>query len=257
MRVFDHGGHLTRLATMAGRAAEEIVDFSANINPLGLPDWFRSLVSSTLESVVHYPDPDCSKIVQAVSTRYGADPEEVLVGNGSTEILHLIPRVASARRAVIAVPTYADYAKASQLAGFEIDNVILKESEGFALDPSHLASRLKGGGVVYVGRPNNPTGLVCDAATLRRIAVEHPETLFVVDEAFGDFVTGFESMTSERPDNVIVLLSLTKIFAIPGLRLGCAIADSSIAESIRRIQPTWSVNCIAQAVGEAAVKDVE
>ncbi len=255
MREFDHGGHLTRLATVSGRTVEDIVDFSANINPLGLPDWFRPLVSRTLESVVHYPDPDCSKIVEAVSSRYAVAPEEVLVGNGSTEILHLIPRVTAAGRAVIPMPAYADYAKVSQLAGLEVEPLILQESQGFALDLSLFNSLIQSRDLVFVCRPNNPTGLACDAGDLRKIVGDHPDAVFVVDEAFGDFVDDFASLTHERPTNVIVLLSLTKIFAIPGLRLGCALADARMAEAIRHIQPTWSVNCLAQAVGAAAVKD--
>jgi adenosylcobyric acid synthase len=256
MSEYVHGGHLTRLATVSGRSVEELLDFSANINPLGLPDWFRSLVSRILASVVHYPDPDCSGIVDAVSTRYEAPPEEVLVGNGSTEILYLIPRATDSRRAVIPMPAYADYAKASQLAGLDVESLIIQESDGFALDFSRLASLIQPRDLVFVCRPHNPTGLVCDAEELRTLAERHPETMFVVDEAFGDFVHNFASLTRERPPNVIVLLSLTKIFAIPGLRLGVALADASVTEAIRRIQPTWSVNCIAQAVGEAAVKDV-
>ena len=78
-----------------------------------------------------------------------------------------------------------------------------------------------------------------------------------MDEAFGDFVEGMESLTVGRPENVIVLLSLTKVYAIPGLRLGCAVADPSVVRKIRRVQPPWSVNTIAQAVGEAALRDID
>jgi adenosylcobyric acid synthase len=257
MREYDHGGHLTRLATMSGRAVDEILDFSANINPLGLPDWFRPLIGRTLESVVHYPDPDCSKVVEAVSSRYRAAADEVLVGNGSTELIYLIPRVTGSRRAVIPMPAYVDYAKASTLAGLHVEPMVLRESNGFALDLSQLGSLIQDRDLVFVCRPNNPTGLVCDAEALRSLAAEHPQAVFVVDEAFGDFVDDFSSLTHQRPSNVIVLLSLTKIFAVPGLRLGCALADAGLAASVRRIQPTWSVNTMAQAVGAAAVLDAD
>ncbi len=88
----EHGGNLTYLASVSGLPAENILDFSANINPLGLPEWFRSVVSAALGSVVNYPDPACTKLVAAIADRYAAEPGEVVVGNGSTEILHLIPR---------------------------------------------------------------------------------------------------------------------------------------------------------------------
>jgi histidinol-phosphate/aromatic aminotransferase/cobyric acid decarboxylase-like protein len=96
-----------------------------------------------------------------------------------------------------------------------------------------------------------------DAKALRRLASRKPSTLFLVDEAFGDFVEGMESLTVDRPENVIVLLSLTKVYAIPGLRLGCAIADPSVVRKISHLQPPWSVNTIAQAVGEAALRDTD
>ena len=96
-----------------------------------------------------------------------------------------------------------------------------------------------------------------DAKALRRVASRKPSTLFLVDEAFGDFVEGMESLTAGRPENVIVLLSLTKVYAIPGLRLGCAVADPSVVRKIRQVQPPWSVNTIAQAVGEAALRDID
>ncbi len=118
-----------------------------------------------------------------------------------------------------------------------------------------MESILRGDELVFICTPNNPTGILVDAEHLREIATRNPSTLFVVDEAFGDFVEGMDSLTRNRPPNVIVLLSLTKIYTIPGLRLGLAICEPKIVESIKRIQPTWSVNSIAQAVGSAALRD--
>ena len=130
-------------------------------------------------------------------------------------------------------------------------------ADGFRLDLSALAKQLRGREIVFLCQPNNPTGLLFDADELRRTASANPSTIFVIDEAFGPFVQELDSLTRNRPENVIVLLSLTKIYAIPGLRLGCAIADPEIINSIRRIQPAWSVSTIAQAVGLAALKDTE
>ncbi len=255
--MLRHGGNLTNSARVSGLAPEQILDFSANINPLGPPEWLRSVVSSALGSVVHYPDPECSGLVEAVAARYEVRPDQVLVGNGSTEILHLLPRSLDVSRAVICVPTYTDYELSATLAGLEVTRIFLQENEGFQLHLPRLASRMRGDELVFLCRPNNPTGLLFDAEALRGIAAKFPSAIFVVDEAFGDFVDGMDSMTRERPDNVVVLLSLTKIFAIPGLRLGCAIADHRVVEGVRRIQPYWSVNTVAQAVGEAALKDTQ
>jgi cobyric acid synthase CobQ len=179
----------------------------------------------------------------------------VVVGNGSSEIIHLIPRVSGKPRALIVEPTYSDYRAASIAAGLEYEPLLGKESRGFEPDLAELESRLNGNELVFLCNPNNPTGTLVAGKALRELASRHPASLFVVDEAFGDFVQDMDSLAHDRPDNVIVLLSLTKIFAIPGLRLGCALFPTTLGDAFRAIQPTWSVNTLAQAVGEAALQD--
>jgi len=255
MSTDGHGGNLNRLAKLAGRVPEDILDFSANINPLGPPEWLRRLISGHVSDLTHYPDPDCAALTAAIANRYGADSDNVLAGNGSTELLYLLAQVAGTRRAVIPVPAYADYARAAGLAGMEVVTVPLAEKEDFQLDPARLVPLLDDSTMVFLGRPNNPTGIVCDAEALRTLAKAHPQCLFLVDEAFGDFVEGFDSLTQRRPSNVTVLLSLTKIFAIPGLRLGCAVSDPAVVRCVRESQPPWSVNTLAQAVGVMALQD--
>jgi cobyric acid synthase CobQ/L-threonine-O-3-phosphate decarboxylase len=257
MNSREHGGNLTRLASISGRSAEDILDFSANINPLGPPEWLRSLVSSVLGSVVHYPDPDCSEVVQAAADRYGCPREQIMVGNGSTELLRLIPGVVGKQRAVIVAPSYSDYRAAATDAGLACELFLLSEADGFSCDIARLQSHLRGDELVFLCNPNNPTGTLFDSESLREIARTNPSTHFLVDEAFADFVDGMDSLGRNRPSNVTVLLSLTKLYAIPGLRLGCAIADKQISDAVRRIQPLWSVNAIAQAVGAAALRDAE
>jgi len=253
----EHGGDIWRLAELSGRRAEDILDFSASINPLGPPEWFRPLVSSLLWSVIHYPDPACTKLVAAAVERYGCSKEEVIAGNGSSEILRLLPRVAQKRRAVVTAPSYGDYAASVAAAEMECVDFPLLECEDFRIDLSRLDAQLRGDEIVFLCNPNNPTGQLFAGRELREIATRHPLTMFVVDEAFGDFVEGMDSLVVDRPANVAVLLSLTKIFAIPGVRLGLAMADRDIADSVRAIQPPWSVNTIAQAVGEAALRDTD
>jgi cobyric acid synthase CobQ/L-threonine-O-3-phosphate decarboxylase len=255
MSTDGHGGNLNRLARQSGRAPEDILDFSANINPLGPPEWLRPVVSGHVSCLSHYPDPDCSALTAAISERYSAAPDGILAGNGSTELLYLLAQVAGTRRAVIPVPAYADYARAARLAGMEIVTVPPADEDDFRFDPARLSPLLCGSATVFLGRPNNPTGIACDAEAVRTLAASHPQCFFLVDEAFGDFVEGFDSLTQRRPANVAVLLSLTKIFAIPGLRLGCAVADAAVSRRARERQPPWTVNTLAQAVGVAALRD--
>ena len=255
MTSHPHGGNLRQLALAAG--TEDVLDFSANLNPLGPPEWLRAVISAHVSALAHYPDPDCTALVEAAAERYGVDAQEVICGNGSAEIFSVLPRVLGRRRAVVPVPAYVDYARSAALGGMCVEPLVMGEETGFQLDFTALEKRLCAQAAVFIGRPNNPTGHVCDAAQLRSLAVRHPGTLFVVDEAFGDFVEGFESLTRERPANVVVLLSLTKAFAIPGLRLGCAVADAALAARVRELLPPWSVNTLAQAVGVAALRDAD
>lgn len=260
MNLQSHGGNLRELALASGTPEREIVDFSANLNPLGPPEWLRPVIAAQVSSLVHYPDPDCTEVVAVAARRYQVAAEEVIVGNGSAEILTFLPRVLIALgkpRAIIPVPAYIDYARSAALGGMKVESLLLQESADFRLDFTALEALLQGNEAVFLGRPNNPTGQVCDAQELRAFAAQHSETIFVVDEAFGDFVEDFESLTQQRPENVVVLLSLTKAFAIPGLRLGCAVADAALAAKVRELLPPWSVNTLAQAVGVAALQDTE
>ncbi|MCX6910658.1 MAG: cobyric acid synthase [Verrucomicrobia bacterium] len=253
----SHGGNLRQLARASGKAERDILDFSANINPLGPPEWLRPTISAQVAALTHYPDPDCAALLEAVAERHGAAPEEIAIGNGSTELLHLFPRVVGKKRAVIPIPCYSDYAHACALAGMSVTMLPLREADGFNLNVPLLETKLSSDAMVFLCRPNNPTGHVCDADAILLLAAKHPTTTFLVDEAFGDFVEGFDSLIRRRPANVIVLLSLTKIFAIPGLRLGCAIAHRAVIQRLRELQPPWSVNSLAQAVGVAALRDRE
>jgi cobyric acid synthase CobQ/L-threonine-O-3-phosphate decarboxylase len=256
-KSYQHGGNIRKLAEAYGRSPEEILDFSANVNPLGPPEWLRPLISSRLSSLVHYPDPECFSLINSISTHYGVTREEVLVGNGSTEIIHLLPQGLPFRRALIPVPSYSDYANAVELAGKTVEKIFLKEEDTFQLDLSLLDSKIRNDQLVFIGQPNNPTGFLVDPLTLLTLTSSHPSTLFVIDEAFLDFVEGGESLICNRPSNVVVLRSFTKLYAIPGLRLGFAIAEPDVIQKLRKMTPPWSVNALAQAVGENAIRDYD
>ena len=250
-----HGGNITKLAAAAGRSAGEILDFSANLNPLGPPEWLRPLISAQVSSLVHYPDPDCTELVRAFAERFGCAADEVIMGNGETELLHLLPRVLGKGRAVIPVPSYSDYAAAAELAGLAAETLLLREERGFAPDFGEIERRLTGDEIVILGQPNNPTGTLFAADGLRELAGRRPATVFAVDEAFADFTGEASLLASERPANLVILRSLTKFYAIPGLRLGAAVADREIIRRLRALAPPWSVNTLAQAVGAAALRD--
>lgn len=255
MKILKHGGNTRYLAQMSGRPESRVLDFSANINPLGPPSWFRPLISRELERLVHYPDPDCTGVIRAFCKCWEVSPDEVIFGNGSTELLYIIPRAFAKKRAVVTAPAYVDYDSACAQAGMAVEKWLLREQEGFALNITGLEKFVKDGDLVFIGQPNNPTGLFSRTEDLREIARRHPKAIFVVDEAFADFVEGMDRLVRERPANIIVLGSMTKFYAIPGLRLGFAAGAPQLVTKLRGFLPPWTVNSLAQAAGEAALLD--
>ncbi|MCK4959972.1 MAG: threonine-phosphate decarboxylase, partial [Planctomycetes bacterium] len=252
---YRHGGNLRELAVRIGLGESDVCDFSANINPLGPPDWLRSAVSRAVDSAVHYPDPDCRTLVKAIADDYGIPAGQILVANGSSEIIGAIPRSLGLKHAVIPVPAYSDYCIACELSGMTVEKPEMAASGDLTLDLDALSDRICGRQLVFIANPNNPTGLSLETDKLRSLAGEHSDTVFVVDEAFMDFLADGESLIGDRPANVVVLRSMTKFYAIAGIRLGFAVGSEEIIGQIRKYMTPWSVNAIAQQVGVRAIAD--
>ena len=252
---YKHGGNLREVAAKIGLSESDICDFSANINPLGPPAWLRPVISRAIDSVVNYPDPTCKKLVKTIADHLNVSHEDILAANGSAEIIFAIPQALSLTRAVIPVPAYNDYGAACELAGMSVEKLDMTVSGNLTLDLDVMANCIKGGELVFIANPNNPTGLTLDISKLKEFAKKYNDTIFVVDEAFIDFVVDGQSIVSDRPDNVIVLRSMTKFYAIPGLRLGFAVGNEKLIEQIRKYIAPWPVNSFAQEVGVRAIKD--
>ena len=250
-----HGGNLRALAAAGGRDPADILDASASINPLGPPPWLRDVISAAVSDLVHYPDPDATALINAAAARYGAPASHFVAGNGTSELLFTLPRCTGLARAVIPSPAYADYATACHKAGMDVRRLPGSELDGFALHIDRVEAVLRSPSMVVIASPANPTGALANVADIVALADRHPQSLFVVDEAFADFVPEFASLAGERPHNVAVLLSLTKSFAVPGLRLGLLAASPDLADWVRRSLPPWSVGTLAQAVGIRALAD--
>ncbi|MBN1654957.1 MAG: cobyric acid synthase [Deltaproteobacteria bacterium] len=249
-----HGGNVWQLAKAASVSVKKLLDFSANVNPLGLPDWLRITIDAAIGDLVHYPDPGCAELVESLAKHHGEERQSVLPGNGSAELLSVIPRSIDATRVLLPVPCYVDYRAVAESAGIEVVPLRAEARNGFRLDLSLLIETLRARDLVFIGQPNNPSGTALDSEALRGAALARAESLFVVDEAFIDFSQGVASLACARPRNVIVIRSFTKIFAIPGLRLGYALAAPEIIARMREQLPPWSVNHLAQRVGVAAIE---
>jgi len=256
---YAHGGDVRDLARRAGCAVHELDDFSASLNPLGPPAWLeRELARSALD-VVAYPDAHCREVCLAACELYKVWPAQVGAGNGASELLLAAARAAAAAgftRAVIPVPAYVDYERSCEAAGLQPCFVPTDPDRNFVPDLEDVAAQLAEPAVVFLCTPNNPTGALLDAARLRDLAEAHPQSRFIVDESFADFVPGAERLVRERPDNLLVVHSLTKFYAIPGLRLGLAFGAPELMLPLQKALPHWSVNAAAQRVGARALRDL-
>lgn len=252
-----HGGNLRKLASLAGCSQEDLLDFSANLNPLGPPEWTRPLLASQVSALSHYPDPDCAELFSAAASRYQLPPTSFLATAGAEEFFFLLPRIAGKTRAVVPSPSYVDYARSASLADLEITRVPTSPSDAFAIRPEHIQPLLQGNEIVYLGHPNNPSGSALDFGKTSALILRNPDSLFVVDEAFADFSPSLPRFFSLSAPNLLVALSLTKIFAVPGLRLALVTGSPLWLDRIRPHLPTWNVNSLAQSFGTAALTDSE
>ncbi|MAF65985.1 MAG: threonine-phosphate decarboxylase [Planctomycetes bacterium] len=244
----NHGGDIRALARQVGRKPEEILDFSASINPFGPPHSVAIVLSQATDFIDQYPDPAATDFCQAIAARHKVSPEHVIAGNGSSELLLAIAREFSSRRFVLSEPCYTGYSRAARMSGTRIHTVPRRPSD-FGIDWEHLDQACDALSVVVLDDPNNPTGRLLDREQLTAIVSKHPETIFVIDDSFSGFVCSQEKLLSLDAPNVILLRSMTKFYAIPGLRLGYAVASPQITANLSRQLPEWTVNAIAQVAG--------
>jgi len=267
-----HGGNLEDLARRAGVRRDELLDFSANINPCGYPEWLRRLVARHLHELAAYPDPGSTRLRGLIAAHHRVAPEQVLVTSGAGEFLSLLPAARATGgydRAVIASPGYTEYAAACRAWSYAAHEPPVF-TPGAAADPGALHTALAGATGIqsaergsdagdtlcFIGRPNNPTGHTVSPADLRRLMDGAPEAFFCIDESFWWCIEDFDSADSlVDTGRVAVVRSLTKAYAIPGLRLGYAICPPAVAAAVGRLIPPWSVNRLAQLVGERALHD--
>ena len=237
-----------------GVATEGAIDFSASINPIGPPPAAIEEYHRAASSLTRYPDPYPDALANRIAKWIGVDSGQVLVGNGSTQLIHLISRARRWRRPIVVTPTFSEIANALTIAGSAPHALELSRELNFELRIEDVSRALEAGAdVIFIGRPNSPTGSMLSFDDAAAIALECArfDAHCVFDEAFIDFVDDAKSMIhliSQIP-RIIILRSLTKIFAIPGLRLGFVVAEAKTIKELRQMIEPWSVNAIAARVG--------
>ena len=258
---FDHGGTVFAVARQLGVAPEELLDFSASINPLGPAPGVRQALADSFDRLVHYPDSGATELTEALAACHGLTPAQVCVANGSTELIYLLPRLVTGKRGLIVAPPFSEYGRSLARAGWEIEYFDLEPGNGFALSLEALAARLEAGyDLLILGNPGNPTGRlyprseVADLLALCRAA----GIFLVLDEAFMDFCEeeSAKGLVADQGGG-LVLRSMTKFYAIPGLRLGYALGRADMVARLAALREPWSVNTPAQVAGVASLADKE
>lgn len=256
-----HGGNWRDVSQLYGHTPDEILDFSVNINPLGTPEAVMECLHRNLEAIRRYPDPESRDLKLGIARYLGVEVKNVVTGNGSAEILYLLLQTLEPRRVLVAEPTFSEYRRAARISGADIKTMRLNPKDNFFIDPGVFRKNLSGVDMAFLCNPNNPTGNLIPAEIMRELAEAccRRGVFLVVDESFLDFLPEWPELSlcrlAAEEDQLLVLRSLTKIFAVPGLRLGAAVAGHATASLLQAAGDPWNVNILAQMAGEAALKE--
>ena len=250
---YRHGGTPETDMRRLGLPIGPVLDFSVNLNPLGPPSVIREKWPELHAGVENYPSMNGQGVVHYYQSTLNIPSRHFLAGNGSTEMIYLLPRVLGFKHVVVITPSYHDYERASRLAGAKVVRCPLSEHSGFAFpEADALKDTLDPADAVWIGRPNNPTGGLVSKHLILELIDRFPDKWFILDEAFIQFRENWhtESLLTESPKpNLLILHSLTKFFAIAGLRLGGVVGDEAVVARLRKAKEPWSVNGIADRVG--------
>lgn len=259
IKPFEHGGNIYQVK----RNCETVVaDFSANINPLGLNTAIKQAIIDSVDKIIHYPDPEAHDLRSAIAEYYGVKPKYLALGNGAAELIYLYTQVCKKKRVLLLVPCFSEYQRASLAANLEIEFLYLQEQENFNIDYQKVAEKIPENGIIFLANPNNPTGNLLNLVKLEELLIlaEQKHSDILVDESFIDFVATEQYSCSDlvnKYPNLAIIHSLTKIFALPGLRLGFGLFNPKIVEQIDKAKDVWNVNSLAQRAGVVALQQEE
>ena len=254
----SHGSNPHYLYEAAGLTMpDQILDFSANINPMGPPSSIQKNWENFFQGIWQYPDPHTASLKRKLAEREGIKEEQILIGNGGSQIISLVGRLLAGKRVLIIEPAFSEYEKACQVNDCQITYFQLEE--GWKIDLVALKGKLSQVDAVFLCNPSNPTGLYYSGEVILPILIEceRQNCALIVDEAFHDFVMDYESLSPLFQDyeSLILLRSLTKMFAIPGIRLGYVMANCEIIAKLTSYQPHWSVNSVALEIGNLCLEE--
>ena len=252
MLRYEHGGDIYT-------NAEICLDFSINVNPLGMPESAKQALFAATDAMERYPDPQCRALRRALAEKHGVAPDMILCGNGAADMIFRVCACLKPKKALTLAPTFSEYERPVKLFGGEMAEYHLKEADGFALTDAILEALAPDVELFVLCNPNNPTGRLAPFDLLRRIvaACAKNGTYLMVDECFLAFTDGpsMISLLKEFP-NLLILNAFTKLYALAGLRLGYLLcADAALLSRVAVFGAQWSVSVAAQAAGIGALEE--
>ncbi|WP_379132573.1 threonine-phosphate decarboxylase CobD [Paenibacillus sp. sgz500958] len=260
LEKYGHGGDLLTAEELYGTGGGTFLDFSANINPLGPPPGVLKALRESLSAVIAYPDPGHRRLKSMLAESLGVGSGWLTIGNGAAECMALLLLAVAPRKVGIVEPCFSEYRQLSQQFGAEVVSVRGSQEQDYRASLTEIAGLLEQVDLLFLGQPNNPNGVQYPLEELKELAekAERCGTFLAVDEAFNDFIPEEQRNTLqselERYPHTVLVRSMTKFYAIPGLRLGYTIASPELAAAMTGKQVTWSVNGLALLAGEACLK---
>ena len=251
-----HGGDIYR--------NRGLIDYSANINFLGMPERVRQAAKDAIDASVCYPDPQCEKLKNTIAKKEGVPSEWIFCGNGAADVIFSFMLAQKPKNALLPVPSFYEYRQALESVNCRIREVLLKETEDFCLQDSFVDEISGDTDVVVLCNPNNPTGQLISQKLLeviaRRCAAQ--KVYLLMDECFSDFLEDAAAHSLlpqvEQNTNIFVLRAFTKMYGMAGLRLGYGIcSDVDLIRKMEQVSQPWNVSVPAQAAGIAAAKETE
>jgi threonine-phosphate decarboxylase len=263
---YFHGGNVWELSEKHKIPVDQIIDFSISTNPLGAPEKAVESIRQHLNLIHHYPDPDHEWLLEALAKSAGVAPNNVVVGNGSTELIYLFNEVflEDGYEAVIPVPTFNEYKAAIERFGGNTVFIKCDSAHNFKLNLEELENSITNKTrIIFLCNPNSPTGWLYEKADILQIIkfAADENVLVFVDEDYIDFVDDSKrySMADyvNEYNNLFVLRSLTKFFGLAGVRIGFGVGSPDLVNVLKRVIMPWSVNSLAMFAAAEAVKDIE
>ncbi|OEG63220.1 MAG: threonine-phosphate decarboxylase [Halanaerobium sp. MDAL1] len=253
----QHGGRLIEAARENNLNPDQIIDFSANINFMGPPPLILEAISSNVKKIENYPEINSKNLKKLIAEKHRLTADQVTVANGAAEMIYQLNKVLQPGQVLVIDPTFSEYQLAAESVGAEIKHFQLSQSANFMPDLEQLKANLNNKiDLLFICNPNNPTAHLLKADKLETViqkAAENDITV-VIDEAFIDFLTEPAQYSTikllDSYDNLVILKSMTKLFAIPGLRLGYALTNKSLSLELENRRDPWSVNYFSQLAGE-------